>query len=390
MSTVECKIEKIKILPHDNADSLELAEIGGEGGFICVVKMGEFKTGDLAIYIPVDSVVSGPVLEFLEQSKITIKNGRIRCAKIRGVFSEGLCLKPEQWLPEKEIKEGNDVTKLLGITKYEPPPVGQGNILRSVKGVNIHYKNERFVEYTCVEKFKKYPKILQDGEEVVVTIKMHGTNWRAGWVEKPLVKKTFWQKLKEALPFFTTEDVEFLVGSHATIRKPGEGALKDQEYAKDTYWRAAIKYNIKSITQQIAENELLTNLTLKTLPDVVIYAEIIGPGVQVGYDYSVAEGDIEIRVFDIMINKKFQDWDTVVHLCNCFNLPTVTEVYRGPWSKELTKYAEAVDEYNGKKFVREGVVIRPLKERRDPHCGRVMLKYLNPAYELDKKNSEYH
>src|SRR5271157_2829117 len=100
MSTLEVKIVSVEILPHDNAEKLEFARIGGEGGYICVVAKGQFKTGDLAIYIPSDSVIPDTmVAKIAETSKVKLEN-RIRAIKIRGCFSEGLCLKPDEWLTQ--------------------------------------------------------------------------------------------------------------------------------------------------------------------------------------------------------------------------------------------------------------------------------------------------
>ena len=37
------------------------------------------------------------------------------------------------------------------------------------------------------------------------------------------------------------------------------------------------------------------------------------------------------------------------------------------------------------KHIREGVVVKPEKERKDPRIGRVVLKYLSDAYLLNDK-----
>jgi len=46
------KIEEVKT--HPNADNLEIIHIAG---YQCVVKKGDFKAGDLGVYIYPDSVV---------------------------------------------------------------------------------------------------------------------------------------------------------------------------------------------------------------------------------------------------------------------------------------------------------------------------------------------
>lgn len=392
MSTINVKVVPVEIQSHPNADRLEVAQIGGPGGFACVVGLGQFKTGDLAIYIPPDSVVPKPIQTHLEKNKITIKGGRIRPTKIRGILSEGLCLSPSQWLEDKDIVEDNDVTSLLGVTKYEPPPPRGGGIFRSGKGINIHYENPDFPKYTSIENIKKHPRILEPGEEVVATIKMHGTNFRCGWAAKPNYKKGLWCKIKDLFnsgppPIIDNDRQEFLVGSHNKIRFAKEKADRDT----DLYWRAALKYNLQDAAIKMAKMVSMVERKDQLAPhDIVIYAEIIGPGIQKGYDYGIPQGDIEIRVFDISFRGQFLPWNDVKFLCMDNNLPYAEEVYTGPWKLDVVDLAQDVDEYDGKKYTREGLVIKPLKERWNAKCGRVIFKAINPDYLLDKTNSEYH
>ena len=91
-----------------------------------------------------------------------------------------------------------------------------------------------------------------------------------------------------------------------------------------------------------------------------------------------------------MVNKKYLNWDSIVHLCGCFNLPTVSVLYEGPWNLKILELAEAIDEYDNKKFNREGIVIRLVKDRSNYKCGRVIMKFINPKYLLDKGNTDYH
>lgn len=384
MSDIEVKIESVYISNHPGADRLSVVTIGskpGEGGYECVVGLDQFKNGDLVIYVPPGSVVPESIQEHLAKNKISMKSGRVRPIRIRGVLSEGLCLDPEQWLDTKDIKEGKDITEILGVLKYEPP-VRNSGIFNSK--TNNHYKNENFKKYDCVSHFKKYPGVLELGEEVVITTKFHGTSHRAGLANKPEYKKAWWERIKYL--FIKEEPKEYLVGSHNAIRYMNKSDIKNNKHKDDLYWKATIKYDLHNIAKQISD---VNTAPGGVVPDVIIYAEIIGPKIQTGYAYSVPSGNIEIRVFDIMVNKEFLNWDSVKHLCDCFNLPIVDELYVGPWSLDLLKMAQVVDEYDGKKFNREGIVIRPAKERY-AKCGRVMLKYINPDYAADKKNSDYH
>lgn len=62
MSSFEVKVCKLKIEKHPNADLLEVALIGG---YKAVVPIGKFKTGDLAVYIPEQSVVPEIIIDEL-------------------------------------------------------------------------------------------------------------------------------------------------------------------------------------------------------------------------------------------------------------------------------------------------------------------------------------
>lgn len=393
MSTINVKIVPVEIHEHNNADKLEIAVIGGEGGFACVVGLEQFKSGDLVIYIPPDSIVPENIRTHLEQNKITIKDGRIRPIKIRGVLSEGLCLNPADWLEAQDIVLDNDVTQTLGVEKYEPPPPRGGGIFRSGMGINIHYVNPAFPKYTSIENIKKYPRVLEEGEKVVVTKKAHGTNFRCGWASKPNYKKSIWRKFKDIFntglpPTVDKDKQEFLVGSHNKIRHAGKAGA---EIDKDIYWRAAIKYDLKNVIIRMAEMISMVEYKDTLAPhDTIIYAEIIGPGIQKNYEYGIAQGDFEIRVFDISFRGQFLSWNDVKFLCIDNQIPYAEEAYVGPWKLDVVKLAEGIDEYNGKKYTREGVVIKPVKERWDHKCGRVIFKAINPAYLLDKQNTEHH
>ncbi len=383
MSTIEAKIVSVEILPHENAERLELARIGGEGGWICVVGKGQFKTGDLCLYIPEDSVLSQPILDYLAlNSKIAIHGGRIRPTRIRGVLSQGLCLSPAAWCKPEQIFDGSDVTTYLGITKFEPPPPRLA--IFKPKGTNIAYRNENFKEYKGIERFQKNPKTFSADTTVAVTVKYHGTNFRAGFAKKPSLSLLDYIKRFLGLKY---KETEFLVGSHEKIRKPSKnGKMYEgnrEIFKQDLYWRAALKYDIEGICKKIIANSTKNG---KHPKEVVIYGEIIGPGIQTGYDYGIPEGDIELRVFDIMEDGEYLPHRLVTVLCNAHKLPHVEELYYGPWKLDLLKLAEAVDEYGGKKYVREGIVLKGY----DTMGHRSILKHLNPAYLLDKKNSEFH
>ena len=79
-------IEVIESLtPIEGADKIEVAKVLG---WECVVKKGEFKVGQLVVYVEVDSVMPDkPEYDFLRDRKF-----RVRTIKLRGQVSMGLIL----------------------------------------------------------------------------------------------------------------------------------------------------------------------------------------------------------------------------------------------------------------------------------------------------------
>ena len=84
-----------EILPHGNADKLEIARFElkrtGLSSYPVIVRKGEYKVGDLACYFSVDCLLplSHPAFAFLKQPGSTKTVHRLRAARLRGVFSQG-------------------------------------------------------------------------------------------------------------------------------------------------------------------------------------------------------------------------------------------------------------------------------------------------------------
>ena len=131
------RIDALRPIP--DADAIECAVIGG---WTAVVRKGEFKAGDLAVYCEIDSWIPHALAPFLSKGKEPrvfdgIAGERLRTMKLRGQLSQGLllplstvyCLPPTT---EVDIM-GDDVSEPLGIVKYEAPVPAQ--LAGEVKGM---------------------------------------------------------------------------------------------------------------------------------------------------------------------------------------------------------------------------------------------------------------
>ena len=127
---------------------------GGEGEF------GEprYKVGDRVLYFALDSVCPAPVEELLlGGSKMKLDKGRIRIAKLRGAYSEGIIAEIDEMakhFPDLlKAKEGEELAPIFGVTKYEPP---EHSVPGAMKGGQLSKKNKHFVEYNDTRHLKHY------------------------------------------------------------------------------------------------------------------------------------------------------------------------------------------------------------------------------------------
>lgn len=259
----------------------------------------------------------------------------------------GLLL-PMSVLPASEngYPVGAEVQEQLGITKYEPElHNNKGHGPGGTLGKSDSESDPGFIPvYTDIEGLRKYKWLLTEGEEVVLTEKLHGTNAR-----------------------FAFHEGRLWVGTHKRIIKPSETSV----------W-------YKIVAQEMLEEKL------SRVPGVVLYGEIFGD-VQ-DLRYGAGKGQVFFKAFDAFAikNGTYYDYDEFKTLMDELQVSIVPTLHRGPWSEELRNLAQGtttLTSVDGKSagHVREGFVVRPVKERWDKHVGRVVLKLVGEDYLLRKE-----
>lgn len=122
MSDIERKLATVRLIdeirPIEGADAIETAIVDG---WQVVIRKGEFKVNDKAIYLEIDSWVPYELAPFLCKGKEPrefngIKGERLRTIKLRGQVSQGLLLPAESG-----HFIGDDLTEVLGVQKWEKP-----------------------------------------------------------------------------------------------------------------------------------------------------------------------------------------------------------------------------------------------------------------------------
>jgi len=404
----QVKVVRIpEIKKHPNADTLGLVEIGG---YQVVVKLGEYQPGDLAVYIPPDSVVpEEPRFAFIwerpessgktvSEKDVPVRRRRVTVRRFRKEWSEGLlmpCLRfflpPDStvWAVQRSsgtlhcVMEGDDVTEILGITHYQPPEPEEaplslraarqnkrwprsfrgwfyflfhllgfgGKHAQRIQGINTKPPKNLPPIYD-VESFKHFPDIFQPGEPVVVTEKIHGCNAR-----------------------YQFDGKKIHVGSRQLWKSKISPCV----------WRKALKDN-----PWIEE-------WCRLHPRWTLYGEVVPT--QKGFDYGIKNGATQFFAFDALDDRG--NWVDLRELIrNEFlqgnagkipgNLRLVPTLYEGPYDKErILKLVDGPSQVTEAGHIREGIVIRANPPRHVPGFGLAQLKIVSNLFlEKDSKLNE--
>lgn len=352
MATFAVTVEPVRSLePIKGADFIEAAVVGD---YRCVVKRGEFSPGDLVAYIPEASLVPSPLLEEmgLTGKLAGPEKNRVKAIKLRGTLSQGLCYPArEGWV------QGQDVTEILGVTKWTPSiPTHLAGQVENRKGETLVFD---------VENFKRYPDVLHEGESVEFTEKIHGT----------------WQSVG------ITPHGDVIVCSKGMSAKGLALSLTEKNQHKNLYVRTSEALDIPNKLRQVFGTDTYA----------YVLGEIFGSGVQ-DLHYGANAGQdqtIGFRAFDIYVGRpgqgRYLDRHDFRDRCAEMGLETVPVLYEGPFSREaMLAHTDGRETVSGQgKHIREGIVIRPLKEREDPTIGRVILKSVSAKYLTRKGGTEY-
>lgn len=327
MSQHAVKVVRIgQIDSHPDADSLEVIHVWG---YTSCVRIGDFYVGDLAAFVEPDTMVpvAQPEFAFLvEQAKDGMK--RISAKRLRGVQSFGLLIKARPgW------HEGDDVMAEMGCTHWEPPPSGDGLDAPAPKVDAVHYD---------VESMRRFSEIIKPGELVEISEKINGENSR-----------------------FVFVDGALHAGSHTRWK------IRDKSVA---WWRAA--------------DDLGLEEKLARYPDHVFYGELYGA--VKGYNYGIDRNKFGLRLafYDI---RHWGEWlppDQTRAIFAELDLPVAPILFHGSWAPELASLADGMSTIPGAGHLREGCVVKPLVPRRDPECGRVILKLVSVDYLANKKGKK--
>jgi len=380
---------KVEVVPvmlekHPDADKLSVVRVYN---FTVVVNTSDWQGVNKAAYVQPDSVMPDkPEYRFLkdtstlrkmreaEEAKLALepesdlarlshdeairdieakidantKYLRITVRKLRGIISMGMVI------PAPEGSQiGDDVADQLGITHYEPPTMDEIEGRRKHAGDDVAPPPPMiYAPKYDVESVYKYAEAFESGEPVYVSEKLDGQNGR--FVATANGNETTTEHPHSGSWKWSTP-VTLHAGSRAEWKKKEGGS---------NWWRV-IEQN-PWIEKWCYDNQ-----------ELVLYGEVFG-WVQ-PLKYGAKQGQLFFRAFDVLEGTEY--WDSERFLAEMWKEHRVPDFGVMPFDFEkLQKLADGQTLIPGANNLREGIVIKPLKERQHWKLGRVTLKMVSNAY----------
>lgn len=262
------KIQNLR--PHTNADRLQIATVFGND----VVVGLNVQVGQLMVYFPTDGQLGEEYCKVNDLVRRKDENGNpaggyldpdkrnIKAIKLRGEKSDGM-LAPLTSLANfttiSDLKEGDTITTLNGVEickKYIPRRRTGGVYMGgSHKKAKANYA-PTFYEHVDTAQLAYNLNQFKSGDIVELTLKMHGTSGRTGYLPlRKQAKRTLWDKILRRPGKIYTE-YDYVTGTRRVVLD----SKHDGGYYDDNSFR---HYMAKKFEGKLRKGE-------------VVYYEIVG------------------------------------------------------------------------------------------------------------------
>jgi RNA ligase (TIGR02306 family) len=350
-------IEQIKTIEDiEGADRIQKATLCNLP-FTFVILKGAYEVGETVLYFPIDSVIPESLaIKLGVAGKLAGKRkDRVKTICLKKVYSQGVVGKFDIIVPHIIEHYGPDwatsrieltpekITEWLGVLKYEPPSIlEKGANLRCLPcGLSIY-------DIEGCERNKDIVEILMP-QLCYISEKVEGSNFSVSFDGTKV-----WVNQRR----HTIEQIE------------GE--------TQHTWWKVAIEQGLVDLAKELYAkyNNIAT-----------IYGEMVGPGIQ-GNIYKLPKHSV--YVFDIKIGAEFIGAEDFMSICNN-RVQTAPLIKVQVLSEFLSNYKSVVEASHGpsliyKETLREGIVIKPVKEQILDRFGRLIIKQRDPIYLAGNEN----
>jgi len=374
-------VQKIKSLdPIKDKDRIVYASFENSG-FHVIVGKDDFKAGDFAVYAEADTLLPDkPEFEFLRKRCWNEKwqGHRITCMKMAGVFSEGIAF-PLKILGFEQfnVKEGEDVTDLIGARKYDP------ELLEEKAAIQVDEHGWLVTKLLKIPAFKnwRYPKTSGSWPSYI-----HKSDETRAQSLMYIFEDQPWKK---GTSFYATEKVDGQSCTYAFLKKGWRNEFvvcsRNNRYVRpagNNYWDYALKNDVKT---------KMAKLRKMTGHDIYVQGELLGPGIQKN-KYEFAELQFLVYAMYDITEKQYVEYPRAKALCLACGFQWVPELEITPWKwnsiEGLVEYSKAKSVLNPKQD-REGVVIRSLRvlPAERGMTNQLSFKIINPNFQLKEMGS---
>ena len=294
-------VRKVRsVVDADNSDTLAVVTVDG---WSVVAKRGEHEVGQLVVYCEVDSWVPHDVAPYLSKGKEPkqyngVRGEKLRTVRLRGNLSQGLLL-PLSVLPKDNYVEGQDVSALLNVQKWEAPlPASLSGLVRG--------NFPQFLVKTDEERLQNLKPEHYNGDTYTVTEKLDGSS------------VTVYK-----------HNGQFSVCSRN---------YDLQETTDNTFW--------STVRSLCVEEKLLP------YDNVALQGELLGPGVQ-GNKYKLSQHTVRwFKVYDTVKQEFYNSNDAFNFVCN-LGLDFVPVVY---FNYKVENLSEELKKADGESHLTPGVL----------------------------------
>lgn len=394
-------VTRIKNLrPHPNADRLQMGECFGN----TVIVSLDYVDNQLGVYFPSDGQVS---TEFAEANNLLRKkdeNGNniggymdpdkrnVTAIKLRGEKSDGLFLplkSLESFGDISTLNEGDRIDNFNGheiCCKYVP----RHNVRRGQVSGGNHTRKKKvpiaplFSEHADTEQLAYNLGAFKPGDEIEITLKMHGTSQRTGYL--PVFqgyKRTLWDKIRRRVgtPVY---DWGYVSGTRRTVLENYDGGYYGSNEFREQHskvfegklWKGeTVYYEVVGFTHTGAP--IMASCDNKKLNDKE-FVKQYGKTTTFSYSCSPDAECVQSDIYVYRMTMTNEDGETVEYTPDFMRyrceqmgiktvpvmwkgiIPTFADSYAGEYIKDIAEqYYDGPDPI-GKTHVREGVVVRIL------------------------------
>ncbi len=296
---------------HPNADKLDIVKVLG---YNCIVGRDQFSVGQQIVLIQPDTVL--PDAPWAQMFKA--KSSRVKAVKLRNVWSFGIVLSIEEVLIAGKFQEGQEVSAMIGVQKYEPPVPQSLDAQGALPSGLPKTDEERWQNITD----------LPFGEKVNITLKIDGSSATYFCRRNPI--------------------------THAWETGICSRSLHLKSDSNNPYTAAEKKHGILRKLREYCEKHDVS---------LALRGEVYGNGIQGHGNNPHGKLPLDFAAFSVynMDKREYESPDDTHYyadVCKLINIPAVPTIYTNViLTKDIIdEFSSGIDKIDGKPF--EGVVVK--------------------------------